>query len=71
MAVTFLFERGAGCVQGNADVLEGLTDRLETNGVTETLVRLVGADDSAPPSVSYHQLSWISDTQLLPRLWIR
>lgn len=58
----------ACCLQENAQLLEGLTDRLENTGIAESIVRLVGADEQTASSLSVEQLSWVSETAILPIL---
>ena len=58
-------------LQDNRGALEGLTDRLETTGVAETLVRLVGADEATASVVPMQQLAWLPDTEVLPNLLVK
>ena len=55
-------------VQGNADVLGALAERLETTAMAETLVRLVGADEQTAAFLPQQQLAWLPATSILPQL---
>lgn len=46
-------------------MLTDLTERLETTGAAETLVRLVGADDQTTCGLSQEQMAWLTETDIL------
>lgn len=55
-------------VQANHQVLEDLVPLTENIDVAETVTRLLGADDDAPPDLRLKHIAWISNSNMLEKL---
>ncbi len=55
-------------LQANREVLQAFLPHLDTAGMAESLVRLVGADEQITLNAQPEVLAWIAETDILSRL---
>ena len=55
-------------MQANRGVLTAFLPQLDTAGMAESFVRLVGADEQVTLNAQPEALAWIADTDILSRL---
>lgn len=59
-------------VQDRADLMEAMIAHLGTTSIAETLVRLIGADETpSGGAASSQQLLWLERTDIMPNLLSR
>ncbi len=51
--------------------MDSLLEHLDTAGMAETFVRIVGADEQAVPNLPPESLAWISEMDIIARLLAR
>lgn len=54
--------------QANRGILDSLLEHLDTAGMAETFVRIVGADEQAVPNLPPESLAWLSEMDIITRL---
>ena len=55
-------------LQAHREVLNAFLPHLDTAGMAESFVRLVGADEQITLNAQPEALAWIADTDILSRL---
>ena len=58
-------------MQGNQDILDAFLPHLDTAGMAESFVRLVGADEQVTLNAQAEALAWVAETDILSRLLAR
>ena len=58
----------AWALQAHSSVLNAFLPHLDTAGMAESFVRLVGADEQITLNAQPEALAWIADTHILPPL---
>ena len=51
--------------------MDSLLEHLDTAGMAETFVRIVGADEQAVPNLPQESLAWLSQMDIIVRLLTR
>ena len=51
--------------------MDSLLEHLDTAGMAETFVRIVGADEQAVPNLPQESLAWLLEMDIIARLLAR
>lgn len=57
--------------QATRGIVDSLLEHLDTAGMAETFVRIVGADEQAVPNLPAESLAWLSEMDIIARLLAR
>ena len=63
--------RDGWSLQANQDILDAFLPHLDTAGMAESFVRLVGADEQVTLNAQPEALAWVAETDILSRLLAR
>lgn len=58
-------------LQANRGIVDSLLGQLETAGMAESFVRIVGADEQNMPNIPDDAMEWLTTTDALARLLAR
>ncbi|KAK9917462.1 hypothetical protein WJX75_004564 [Coccomyxa subellipsoidea] len=58
-------------LEATRGIVDSLLEHLDTAGMAETFVRIVGADEQAVPNLPAESLAWLSELDIIARLLAR